>query len=88
MVNRKRIPPYAVSATIFLIVAVVVARILQPLSYSSQAFIQSGLLYDKVCSNGSYEMVVCPYTAPPYETFTGILAVLLVILIWADYKRK
>jgi hypothetical protein len=88
MALRRRIPPYAIGAISVLIVLLFVARILQPRGYSSQAFIQSGLFYDKICAIGSYEMAVCPYTAPPYETLMGLLGLLLVVFVWIDYRNK
>jgi len=87
MAPRKRISPYAIGAISVLIVVIFVARILEPRGYSSQAFIQSGLFYDKICAIGSYEMAVCPYTAPPYETLMGLLGILLVVIIWLDYRK-
>ena len=64
-----------------------IARMIQPLNYPGHPFIQTGLFYDKICALGSYEMIVCPYTAPPYETLISILAIVLVVLVWA-YSRK
>jgi len=83
-----RIPRYAIGLIIVLIVVLFVSRILEPGGYSSQAFIESGLFLDKICTVGSYEMVVCPYSAPPYETFMSILGLLLVVFIWLDYRKK
>jgi len=88
MALRSRILPYIIGVISVLITAIFVVRMLQPRGYSSQAFIQSGLFYDKVCTIGSYEMVVCPYTAPPYETFMSLLGLLLVVFIWLDYRKE
>jgi hypothetical protein len=82
MASRRRISRYAIGVISVLIVVIFVARILEPRSYSSQAFIESGVLYDKICTIGSYEMIVCQYTAPPYETFMVLLGLLLVVFIW------
>jgi len=79
---------YGVSVTSALIVVLFVARILEPGGYSSHAFIEIGLFFDRVCTVGSYEMIVCPYTAPPYETLMSILGLLLVLFIWIDYRKK
>jgi len=84
----SHISRYAVAATSILIVVILVARILEPGGYSSHAFIESGLMFDKICTVGSYDMVVCPYTVPPYETFMSILGVLLVVFILLDRKKK
>jgi hypothetical protein len=86
--TKERISYFVSGGIIFLIVLVFVARTLQVSSYSTQAFVEIGLFSDKVCSNGSYEMVVCPYTAPPYETIMILLAALLVIVTFVDLKRK
>lgn len=84
----RRFPRYAIGLIIVLIVALFAARVFEPAGYSSHAFIESGLFLDKICTVGSYEMVVCPYTAPPYETFMSILGFLLVVFILLDYKKK
>jgi hypothetical protein len=85
---RRRVPRYAIGLIVVLIVVLFVARVVEPGDYSSHAFIESGLFSDKICTVGSYEMVVCPYTAPPYETCMSILGVLLVVFIWMDYRKN
>jgi hypothetical protein len=71
-----------------LMIVVFFARTLEPYNYSEHAFIQSGLFYDRICSVGSYEMIVCPYTTQPYETYMTILAVLLTISTLAVLRKK
>jgi hypothetical protein len=88
MAPGRRIPRYAIGMIVVLIVLLFVARVAEPEGYSSRAFIESGFFLDKICTAGSYEMVVCPYTAPPYETLMSILGVLLIIFIWLDYRKK
>lgn len=68
-------------------VLVFVSRTLTILSYSSPVILRSGLFADRVCYKGSYEMIVCPYSAPPYEAFWAVLSVLLVISVWAFLKK-
>jgi hypothetical protein len=71
-----------------LIVIVFAARIIQTYSYMGYAFVEIGLFYDKICSRGSYDIIVClPDTIPPYETMLGILAILLIFSLWL-IKRK
>lgn len=60
------------------------ARIIHPRLYSNSAFIQLGLFYDRICATGPFEMAVCPYWAPPYETLILILAALLIASILID----
>ena len=57
------------------------ARVIESVRLSTQEFIEVGLLYDKICYMGSY-LIVCPYTAPPYETALIILALSFAIAIW------
>lgn len=72
--------------TLIVLVIVFLARILYPIYYSSRAFIQIGLFNDKICYVGSYEMIVCPYSAPPFETFIVIFVILFVIFRVAERK--
>jgi uncharacterized membrane protein YdjX (TVP38/TMEM64 family) len=64
------------------ILLVLIARVIESSNLAAQEFIQTGLLYDKICYMGSY-LIVCPYTAPPYEIILLILGALFVIAIWA-----
>lgn len=64
------------------VVLLFMARFLHPLYYSSSAFIQIGLFSDRICSTGPFEMAVCPYLVPPYETLMTIFAVLLAVTVW------
>ena len=79
---------YGIVGLIVLIIIIFLARTVQIHSYSGQAFVQIGFFYDKICANGSYEMIVCPYTMPPYEILMGLLAIPLVILSWIEFKKK
>ncbi len=79
---------YAVWVLIFLMVAVFSARAFESYRYRGQAVIAPGLLYDRVCYKGSYEMIVCPYTVPPYETLIFIFGALLIACAWANAKKK
>jgi hypothetical protein len=64
------------------ILLVLIARVVESSDLAAQEFVQTGLLYDKICYMGSY-LIVCPYTAPPYETALLILAALFVVTLWA-----
>lgn len=88
MTKRKRRLPYLIGGILLLMFIVFLARTLEVSNYSGLVILRSGLFYDKVCYKGSYEMIVCPHTAPPYETFWAILSILLIISIWAVFKKK
>jgi len=86
LVNRYRILPYFFGS---LIVIVFLARIIQTYSYMGYAFVEIGLFYDKICSRGSYEIIVClSDSIPPYETCLAILAILLVFSLWAIRRKE
>ncbi len=78
---------YAVLLLIFLLVAVFTARAVETYSYLGHAVIVPGLFSDSIYYKGSYEMIVCPYTVPPYETLIFILGALLISCAWANAKR-
>jgi len=85
MVDRPKILLYFLG---LLIIIVFLARIIQVYSYWGYAFLEIGLFSDKICSRGSYEIIVClPDAIPPYETILGILAILLKFSLWLT-KRK
>jgi hypothetical protein len=84
LANRYRVLPYIFGS---LAILVVVVRSWEVYGGSGRAFIRSGLMFDKLCYLGSFEITVCPYTLPPYETFLAILAVLLVLSLWAGWKK-
>jgi len=85
MVDRLKILPYFLG---LLIIIVFLAKIIQVYSYLGYAFLEIGLFSDKICSRGSYEIIVClSNSIPPYETILGILAILLVFSLWL-IKRK
>ncbi len=86
--NKKRSLWYAVRVLIFLLIIVFLARAVETYRYLDQAAIMPGLFRDSVCYRGSYEIIVCPYTAPPYETVMLILVALLTICAWANAKKK
>ena len=85
--KRKRILQCTVAATILLLIAVFLARTLELRGHSGRAFIRSSLLHDTICYVGSYEMIVCPYTTQPYETYMTILAI-LIVSTWAVLRKK
>jgi len=78
---------YIVEITILLIIILFVARVTETYRYNSQVFIRIGLLYDTVCYLGSYEMIVCPYTVPPYEMYLLILVIVLLTCVWASSRK-
>ena len=69
-------------------VAVFLARAVETYTYLGQAVIVPGLFSDKICYKGSYEMIVCPYTVPPYETLMLILGGLLISSLWANARKR
>jgi len=84
-VDKYRILPYFFG---ILIIIVFLARIIQTYNYMNYGFVEMGLLYDRICSRGSYEYIVClPDTIPPYETILGVLATLLVVSVWMIRKK-
>jgi hypothetical protein len=76
--HQPRILHWIGNATLVALVILVILRLLLPLHYSSQAFIQTGLFYDKICYLGSYVSTVCPYLAPPFETLAVILVIVFI----------
>jgi hypothetical protein len=86
-VDRKHVLSYSIGAIGLLVIVVFLLRLSATGGYPGTVFLQSGLLYDRVCYVGSYEMVVCPYTALPYETIMAMLAVLLVFLILIERAK-
>lgn len=86
--KMKRSLWYLVRVLIFLLIVVLLARAVETYRYLGQAAIMPGLLSDNVCYRGSYEIIVCPYTVPPYETLMLILVVLLTICVWANARRN
>lgn len=84
-VDKYRIWAYILAV---LIIIVFLARIIQTYSYVGYGFVEMGLLSDRICSRGSYEIIVClPDAIPPYETILGILAALLVLSVWMIRKK-
>lgn len=86
--DRKRVLSYSIGVIGLLIIVVFLLRLSATSGYPGPVFIQSGLYYDRICYVGSYEMVVCPYTAPPYETIMAVLAVVLLFLFWIERGKK
>ena len=83
--NKYRTLAYFFGA---LIIIVFLARLIQTYSYVGYAFVEMGLLSDRICSRGSYEIIVClPDTIPPYETILAILAILLVFSVGMIRKK-
>jgi hypothetical protein len=72
-----------------LIIIVFLARIIQSYNYTGYGFVEMGLLSDRICSRGSYELIVClPDAIPPYETILSVLAALLVFSVWIIRKKE
>jgi hypothetical protein len=69
------------------ILFVLIARVAESSGLAPQEFIQTGILHDKICYMGSY-LIVCPSTAPPYETILLILAAIFVLGLWAIPKTQ
>jgi hypothetical protein len=86
--NRKTFFYYVEGAIILLIIGVFAARVAETYNYWGRAIIQSGLFHDEVCYRGSYEMIICSTSLPPFETCLAILGILLVVSIFASSRRK
>jgi hypothetical protein len=85
--NRKKLLHYVDGAIILLMVVVFIMRIAETYTYWGRAFIQSGLFHDNVCYRGSYEMIICSPSLPPFETYLAILGMLLVASILAGSRK-
>jgi len=71
-----------------LLIVVFLARLVQSYSYLGYGFVQVGLLSDKICTRGSYEIIIClPDILPPYETILVILAILLIFSLWFANRK-
>jgi hypothetical protein len=88
MPNWKTLFYYAEGAIILLIIGVFAARISETYRYWGRAIIQSGLFYDEVCYRGSYEIIICSTSLPPFETYLAILGILLVVAIFAGSRKR
>lgn len=66
---------------------VFIARVTETYRYMGHAFIRIGFLYDSVCYLGSYEIIVCPYMLPPYETYLLILTIVLLTSVWVTARK-
>ena len=86
--KREKILNCIIITLVVLIIIIFLARTMQVYSYPGQVFVQIGFFYDKICANGSYEMIVCPYTMPPYEVLMVLLGILLATLSWIDFKKS
>ncbi len=82
--NRYRVLSYLFGS---LLLIVLLARTFETLSRPGRVFIENGVFSDKLCYLGSYEVIVCPYLLPPYETCLLVLAMMLVISVWANLKK-
>ncbi|HUK50583.1 MAG TPA: hypothetical protein VLV18_06060 [Terriglobales bacterium] len=69
------------------ITLILIARAIEGWDLPSQEFIKTGLLNDKICYMGSY-LIVCPLTAPPYETALIILTALFLVAVWIMPRRQ
>jgi hypothetical protein len=87
LANRKKLLYYVNRAIILLMIVVFTIRIAETYSYWGRAFIQSGLFHDNVCYRGSYEMIICSPSLPPFETFLAVLGILLVASILAGPRK-
>ena len=86
--DKRRSLRYIVWVLIFLMILVFLARAVESYNYLGQAVIVPGLFTDRICYKGSYEMIVCPYTVPPYEAIMLTLGGLLIACAWASTKKK
>ena len=84
MVSRYRVLPYVFAC---LLIIVFIARSFELFSRSGRVFIESGILSDRLCYLGSFEMIICPAYLPPYETFLAVLAIMLVVSMWANWRK-
>ena len=72
-----------------LLIIVFLARLAQTYSYLGYGFVQMGILSDKICARGSYEIIIClPNTLPPYETILVILVILLIFSLRFPEKKR
>jgi len=86
--NRKTLFYYVEGAIILLIIGVFAMRIAETYSYWGRAIIQSGLFHDEVCYRGSYEIILCSTSLPPFETYLAVLGILLVVSIFAGSRKR
>jgi len=83
LVEKYRIVPWVFGV---MIIIVLLARTIQAYNYAGYGIVQMGLMSDRICSRGSYEMMVClPDSIPPYET---IMVVLIVLLLFSVLRMK
>ena len=84
--NKHRILTYFLG---ILLIIVFLARLAQTYSYLGYGFVQMGILSDKICARGSYEIIIClPNTLPPYETILVILVILLIFSLRFPEKKR
>ena len=69
------------------IVLVLIARVNEGGSLAPQEFIRTGIFHDSVCYMGSY-LIVCPSTAPPYETILVVLAAIFLVGLWVSPRSR
>jgi hypothetical protein len=74
---------YVDRVIILLFVGVLAVRIAETYNYWGRAFIQSGLFNDSLCYRGSYEMIICSPSLPPFETYLAMLGILFIVSILA-----
>ncbi len=84
MLNKYRVLPYLFGS---LLLIVLIARTSEILSRPGRVFIESGIFSDKLCYLGSFEMIVCPEYLPPFETCLAVLAIMLVVSVWANWRK-
>jgi hypothetical protein len=87
LANRRKSLHYVEGAIILLMVVVFMIRVAESYSYWGRAFIQSGLFHDSVCYRGSYEMIICSPSLPPFETYLAALGILLVVSILVSSRK-
>ena len=84
--NKHRILTYFLG---ILLIIVFLARLVQTYSYLGYGFVQMGILSDKICARGSYEIIIClPDILPPYETILTLIAILLIFSLWFPTRKK
>ena len=71
-----------------MLILVFLARLAQTYSYLGYGYVQVGIISDKICSRGSYEIITClPEMLPPYEAILVILAILLIFSVWLPDRK-
>jgi hypothetical protein len=84
---NTKLSRYVDRLIILLFVGVLTVRIVETYNYWGRAFIQTGVLSDNLCYRGSYEMIICSPSLPPFETYLAILGILFIVSTLARSRR-